>query len=73
MAGKYDKSYLEYLCEYEQSWRLLFTFSVGFLGIMVIWFFSIESGSPTYVVTVLNVLGLAALALLSGFVLSKCR
>lgn len=73
MAGKYDKSYLEHLCDYEQGWRLLFTFSAGFLGISLLWLVSIESGSPTYVVTVINVLGLSVLALLSGFVLFKCR
>lgn len=73
MAGKYDKSYLEHLCDYEQGWRLLFTFSAGFLGIMVIWLFSIDSGSPTYVVTVMNVVGLSVLAVLSGFVLSRCE
>lgn len=73
MASKYDKSYLEHLCDYEQGWRLLFTFSVGFLGLSLLWLVSIESGSPTYVVTVMNVFGLSVLALLSGFVVSRCR
>ncbi|XVH33142.1 hypothetical protein ACNS7O_16320 (plasmid) [Haloferacaceae archaeon DSL9] len=73
MAGKYDKSYLEHLCDYEHGWRILFTFSVGFLGLSLLWLVFIDSGSPTYVVTVMNSIGLSVLALLSGFVLSRCR
>lgn len=73
MTGKYDKSFLDHLCDYEQGWRLLFTFSVGFLGLMVLWLVLMDSGSATYVVTVMNVVGLSVLALLSGFVLTRCR
>ncbi|WP_137290789.1 hypothetical protein [Natronorubrum halophilum] len=73
MTGKYDKNYLEYLCDYEQGWRLLFTFSVGFLGLSVLWLVFTESGTATYVVTVMNVVGLSVLTLVSGFVLSRCR
>lgn len=73
MTGKYDKSFLDHLCDYEQGWRLLFTFSVGFLGLSVLWLVSTESGTATYVVSVMNVVGLSVLALLSGFVLSRCR
>lgn len=73
MTDKYDKSYLDHLCDYRQGWRLLFTFSVGFLAISVIWFLTLEPGSATYVVTVMNLAGLSGLALLSGFVLMRCR
>lgn len=73
MTGKYDKSFLDHLCDYEQGWRLLFTFSVGFLGLMALWLLVMESGSATYAVTVLNVVGLSVLAALSGFVLFRCR
>jgi hypothetical protein len=73
MAGKYDKSFLDHLCDYEQGWRLLFTFSVGFLGLMVLWLVVMEPGSATYVVTVMNVVGLSVLAVLSGSILTRCR
>lgn len=73
MAGKYDKRFIEYLCDYEHGWRVLFTFSVGFLGLSVVWLVVADSGSPMYVVTVMNVAGLSVLSLLSGFVLSRCR
>ncbi|MFC7230664.1 hypothetical protein ACFQMM_03320 [Saliphagus sp. GCM10025308] len=73
MTGKYDKSFLEHLCDYEQGWRFLFTFSVGFLGLSVLWLVAADPGSPTYVVTVMNVVGLSILSLLSGFVLTRCR
>lgn len=73
MAGKYDKNYFEHLCDYEHGWRFLFTFSVGFLGISLVWLVSIDKGSPGYVVTVMNVFGLSVLALLSGSLLAKCR
>ncbi|MFC6763787.1 hypothetical protein [Natrinema soli] len=73
MAGKYDKSYLDHLCDYEQGWQLLFTFSVGFLGLSLLWFVSLDTGSAAYVVTILNLFGLTVLALVSGFVLSRCR
>ncbi len=73
MADKYDKSYVDHLCDHEQGWRLLFTFSVGFLALSIVWFLSVAPGSPTYVVTIMNLVGLSGLAILSGFVLSRCR
>lgn len=73
MSSKYDKTYLDHLCDYESGWRLLFTFSVGVLGLMLIWLVNVEPGTATHVVTVMNVVGLAGLALLSGTVLLKCR
>lgn len=73
MTEKYDKSFLDHLCDYEQGWRLLFTFSVGVLALMILWLVVMESGSATYVVTVMNVVGLSVLAVLSGFILARCR
>lgn len=73
MSSKYDKTFLDHLCDYESGWRLLFTFSVGVLGLMLVWLVNVEPGTATHVVTVMNVVGLAGLALLSGTVLLKCR
>lgn len=72
MADDYDKGYLDHLCDFEQAWRILFTFSVGFLGLSLLWFVSLESGSATYVVTVMNLVGLSGLAFLSGYMLFRC-
>lgn len=73
MSTPYDKSYLEHLCDYEYAWQLLFTFSVGVLGVMLLWLTTIDPDSATFVVTVMNVGGASVLALLSGFILVKCR
>ncbi|WP_255171452.1 hypothetical protein [Natrononativus amylolyticus] len=73
MSSKYDKSFLEHLCDYEQAWRLLFTFSVAVIGLMSLWLFTADRESATFAVVVLNIVGASAFALLSGFLLWKCR
>lgn len=73
MSSKYDKSYVDHLCDYESAWRMLFTFSVGMLGLMLLWLVTVERGTATFAVTVLNVAGLSALSLLSGALLWRCR
>lgn len=73
MGSKYDKTFSDYLCDYEHAWRLLFTFSVGLLGITLLWLVTVDRGSATFVVTTMNAVGLSFFALLSGFLLWKCR
>lgn len=72
MAGEYDKTFLDHLCDYEQGVRLVFTFSVGFLGLSLLWLLFLEAGTAPFVVTVLNLFGLGVLAALSGLVLARC-
>ncbi|MFC4439980.1 MULTISPECIES: hypothetical protein [Natrialbaceae] len=72
MSSKYDKTFLDHVCDYESAWRMLFTFSVGFLGLMIIWLVAAEPGSETYVISLMNVAGLSGLALLSGGILWRC-
>ncbi|ELY91853.1 hypothetical protein [Natrialba taiwanensis] len=73
MSRKYDKTYLDHLCDYESAWRMLFTFSSGLLGLMIIWLVVADSGSETFVVALMNVAGLSALTALSGGLLWRCR
>lgn len=73
MSNPYDKSFLEHLYDYEQAWRLLFTFSVAVLGLMVLWIGTANGDSATFAVAMLNVVGASVFALLSGFILWKCR
>lgn len=73
MGSKYNKTYLDHLCDYESAWRMLFTFSVGLLGLMIIWLVAADSGSETFVVALMNVAGLSVLAALSGVLLWRCR
>ncbi|NKE36112.1 hypothetical protein GWG54_09835 [Natronococcus sp. JC468] len=73
MGSKYNKTYLDHLCDYESAWRMLFTFSVGLLGLMIIWLVAADSGSETFVVALMNVAGLSVLAALSGGLLWRCR
>ncbi|TYL37938.1 hypothetical protein CV102_14550 [Natronococcus pandeyae] len=72
MNNKYDKTFLEHLCDYESAWRMLFTFSVGLLGLMIIWIVAAEPGSETFVITLMNIVGLSGMALLSGGILWRC-
>lgn len=72
MNNKYDKTFLEHLCDYESAWRMLFTFSVGLLGLMIIWIIAAEPGSETFVITLMNIVGLSGIALLSGGILWRC-
>lgn len=72
MSNKYDKTFLEHLCDYESAWRMLFTFSVGLLGLMIIWIVAAEPGSETFVITLMNIVGLSGMALLSGGILWRC-
>ncbi|WP_306061563.1 hypothetical protein [Natronococcus wangiae] len=72
MSGKYDKTFLDHLCDYESAWRMLFTFSAGLLGLMIIWIVAAEPGSETFVIALMNVVGLSGLAVLSGGVLWRC-
>ncbi|WP_436925649.1 hypothetical protein [Halosimplex amylolyticum] len=72
MASKYDRTFLDHLCDYDRGLRLVFTFSVAVLGLSLVWLYFLDAGSPAYVVTVMNLLGTGVLALLSGLVLRNC-
>lgn len=72
MAGKYDKSYLDYLCDYRHAWRMLFTLSVTFLFVSLLGVLTLPPGSPAHTVAAMNLAGLVVLGGLSGYLLHRC-
>ncbi|MFP8956601.1 hypothetical protein ACLI4Y_07720 [Natrialbaceae archaeon A-CW3] len=70
--GKAD-TFLEGLCLYRELVFVVFVISLVMVVLSLISFVVVEPGSPTYVIVVLNLVGLGALLLASGVVLYLCR
>ena len=70
--GKAD-SFLEGLCLFRELILIVFTISVVMFGLSLISLVVVDPGSGTYVIVVMNLVGLGAFILASGSVLYLCR
>lgn len=73
MSQTFRDVLLDHVCQFENGIRYLLGFCVTFLLFMVGSMVVVESGSATYVVAVLNIVGLAIIAVGSGIALFLCQ
>lgn len=73
MSDQFSKSLLDHICDYEDQLKTVFYLSVAVLLPSLLSLMGIDSGTATYVVTVLNIAGLSVLAVVTGFFVFQCR
>lgn len=61
-----------YVCQRKSWFRVIFVIAVTFLLVAIISFTVIDQESATFVINVMNVIGLTLFALGSGFVVRYC-
>lgn len=73
MSNRFSKTLIDHLCDYEDQIKLLFYGSIAVLVPMSLSLLGLERGTATYVVAVLDIVGLLLLALFSGSLVYKCK
>lgn len=73
MGNQFSKSFLDYVCDYEDQIKTLFYFSVAVALLMAVSLTALDPGSATFIVAVLDVAGATVLSIFSGILIYRCR
>lgn len=73
MSRNFRDVLLDRVCQHKTGIRMLFGFCITFVLLMLGSLSVVERGSGSYVIAVLNLVGLSIIAIVSGAVLLFCR
>ncbi|QLH81995.1 hypothetical protein [Halosimplex pelagicum] len=73
MSGGGREAALKYLCQHRASFKFLFAGAVTFLLFHFVSLTVVEPGTPSYVITVVNIVSLGVLLVISLVVIIGCQ